>query len=78
MALGLCDVAIRGMEAEVSRHIQNLVELEADGSAGLLRDLVLYGEIEVVGSVEKTFEGALILGEDRGANARDVIEINAA
>ena len=46
--------------------------------AGLLGDLVFNGEVEVVGAVEEAFEGALVLGEDGGADAGDVVEEDAA
>ena len=54
------------------------VEVEADGGAGLLGDLVFDGQVEVVGAVEEAFEGALVLGEDGGADAGDVVEVDAA
>ena len=41
-------------------------------------DFVFDGEVEVVGAVEEAFEGALVLGEDGGADARDVVQVNAA
>ena len=58
--------------------VEELVEVEADGGSGFLGDFVFDGEVEVVGAVEEAFEGALVLGEDGGADAWNVVEINAA
>ena len=78
MTLSLCDVAIGWSKPKFPREGEDFVELEVDGGAGFLCDLVFNGEIEVVSAVEQAFEGTLILGEDRGADARDVVEVNAA
>jgi hypothetical protein len=74
----LGDVAVGGGEAEGAGDGEDAVEVEADGGAGHLGDLVLDGEVEVVGAVEEAFEGALVLGEDGGADAGDIVEIDAA
>ena len=71
-------VAVGGGEAEGAGGGEELVEVEADGGAGELGDFVFDGEVEVVGAVEEAFEGALVLGEDGGADAGDVVEVNAA
>src|SRR5258708_6125662 len=71
-------MAVGGREAEVAGDVEELVEVEADGGAGLLRDLVLDGQIEVVRAVEQAFERALVLREDGGADTRDVVEEDAA
>jgi len=75
---GWCDVAVGWREAEVARYGENLIEVEADGGAGFLGYFVFDGEVEVVGTVEEAFEGALVLGEDGGADAGDVVEEDAA
>ena len=71
-------MAIGRLESEAARHVQNSVEVEADGGAGLLGHLVLDGQVEVVRSVEQALQRALVLREDGGANARDVVQVNAA
>ena len=71
-------MAVRRREAEVAGDLQDAVEVEADGGASLLGDLVFDGEVEVVCAAGEAFEGALVLGEDRGADARDVVEEDAA
>src|ERR1039458_1154518 len=72
------DVAVGGGEAEGAGGCEEFVEVEADGGAGELGDFVFDGQVEVVGAVEQAFEGALVLGEDGGADAGDVVEVNAA
>jgi hypothetical protein len=49
-------------KSQILSHLQNLVELQVDGCAGLLGNFVLDGQIEVVGSVEQPFECAFVLG----------------
>ncbi len=57
--------------------VQEALEVEGDGGAGLLRYFVFDGEIEVVCAVAEAFERALVLRKDRSADARDVVEVNA-
>ena len=71
-------MAIGGREAERAGDVEDAVEVEVDGGSGFLGDFVLDGDVEVVCTVEEAFEGALVLGEDGGADARDVVEVNAA
>src|SRR5580692_10359033 len=71
-------MAVGGLEAQTAGGVQHLVEVEADGCAGGLGDLVFNGQVEVVGAVEQAFESALVLGQDRGADAGNVIKVNAA
>jgi hypothetical protein len=71
-------VAVRWGVAEGAGGVEHLVELEADGCAGFLGDFVFDGQVEVVGAVEQAFESAGVLGENRGADARDVVQVNAA
>ena len=56
------DVAVGGSESEFTRDLYDLVEVQADGGSGLLRDLVLDGDVEVVGTVEEALKRALVLG----------------
>ena len=71
-------MAVGGGEAEGAGGGEEVVEVEADGGAGELGDFVFDGEVEVIGAVEEAFEGALVLGEDGGTDAGDVVEVNAA
>ena len=68
---------ILGSEAEGAGVVQQPLEIERDGGPGFLRDFVFDGEIEVVGAVVEAFESALVLREHGGADARDVVEVNA-
>ena len=73
------EVADQAVEAaDLRLHVaEDAVEVEGDGGARFLCHFVFDGEIEVVGSVAEAFERALVLGEHRGADARNVVEINA-
>src|SRR5580693_5668527 len=71
-------MAICRSESQVSSYIQHLVELQADGGPGLLRYLILDGKIEVVSTVKKSFQRALVLSEHGGSDARDVVQIDPA
>ena len=48
------------------------------GSSGFLGDFVLCGQVKVIGSIAQTFQGLLVLGEDGGADVRDVVQEYAA
>src|SRR5207248_4544361 len=53
------------------------VELETDGCACFLRDLVFNREVKIVGTVSQALERTLVLSQHRGADARNVVEIDA-
>ena len=72
-----CDVAVFRREAQFAGVVEEALEVEGDGGAGFLGYFVFDGEVEVVGTVAEAFERGSILREDRGADARDVVEINA-
>ena len=57
--------------------VEEALEVEGDGGSGFLSYFVFDGEIEVVGAVAEAFERGGVLREDRGTDARDVVEINA-
>src|SRR4051794_624826 len=63
--------------AEAPRDAEQGVEVEVDASPGLLRDLVLDGEVEIVGAVVERAERALVLRQHRRADVLHVVEEDA-
>src|SRR6185437_3180345 len=76
--LGALGVAILDRVAEAARDGQERVQVEVDRRARLLRDLVLDGQVEVVGAVLERTERLLVLRQHRRADVLDVVEEDAA
>jgi hypothetical protein len=54
-------MAVGGLESQLAGYFQHLGEIQGDGRPCKLRYLVFDGKVEVVGTIEQAFEGALIL-----------------
>src|ERR1017187_3330639 len=72
------DMAVGGLEAKGARDSQYFVEIQGDCCPCGLGYFIFDGQVEIVRAVEQAFEGTLVLGEDGGADAGDVVEVNAA
>src|SRR6185369_4627570 len=65
---------LRFIPAESARDREQALEVEVDCRARLLGDLVLDGQVEVVGAVLERTERVLVLGQHRGADVTHVVE----
>src|SRR3954471_24968548 len=67
-------VAVLHGVAERTGHGQEPVQVQVHAGAGLLRHLVLDGQVEVVGAVLQRAERLLVLRENRGAEVLHVVQ----
>src|SRR6185312_9331485 len=70
--------AVAGFKSQPAGARQQAVEIEADGGPGALGHFVLERQIKVIGAVAQPLQRAFVLGEHRGADAGNVVEINTA
>ena len=65
--------SVNGLDAQLGRRSQNLLELMGDDGTGLLGHLILRGKIKVIGAVVKSLERRLVSCEHTGANMDEII-----
>src|SRR5215468_11451956 len=70
--------AVLDLVAEPPRDREQAFEVELDPRAGLLRDLVLDRQVEVVGAEVERAESLLVLRQHRRADVLDVVEEDPA